>query len=61
MLWMFHIEALVNVQNISHDSVIYETRMTLQIHHVANRQSLHVIRLFKLHLYWVFLRQTFFS
>jgi len=36
---MFHIEALVNVQNISHDSVICETRMTFQIHHVAIRQN----------------------
>jgi hypothetical protein len=35
MFWMFQIKILVNVQNINHDSLICETRVTLQIHHAA--------------------------
>jgi len=58
---MFQIKILVNVQNISQDSVICEKRMTRQIHHVEIRQDLQVIRLLKLNLNWLFLRHTFSS
>jgi hypothetical protein len=58
MLWMFQIKVLVNVQNISYDSATGEICMARQMHHVAIHQNLHIIRLFKLNFYLLFLSHT---